>query len=233
MCKHNRRRASVIGAIVAAALSVAVSVAAVVAAPGADAGAATTHGQHMRMGHQTDGPTKLEFHDAMRKLWEDHITWTRLFIVSSTEDLPDLEETTHRLLQNQVDIGDAIKPFYGDAAGRRLTALLTEHITTAGTLLQAAKDGDADAFEAAKDAWYRNARHIARFLHEANPENWPLSEMKTMMRDHLDLTLAEAAARLRGAYRREIVAYDAVHLEILQMADMLSEGIIQQFPERF
>lgn len=111
--------------------------------------------------------------------------------------------------------------------------MLTEHITTAATLLQAAKDGDAEAFDAANDAWYRNARQIARFLHEANAENWPFREMSTMMRDHLDLTLAEAVARFEGHYHREVLRYDAVHDEILQMADMLSTGIVRQFPDRF
>ena len=232
MEQHRRRRARILGTIVAAVAAVAVSVAGVLAAPGPDAGAAL-EAPHAHMAHQRAVSPKLAFHDEMRKLWEDHITWTRLFIVSFTEDLPDLAATKRRLLQNQVDIGDAVRPFYGDAAGRRLTVLLTDHITTAATLLQAAKDGDADAFEAARNAWYRNARQIARFLHDANPDVWPLSELKTMMREHLELTLAEAAARLEGAHRREVVAYDAVHEEILRMADMLSDGIIEQFPGRF
>lgn len=45
------------------------------------------------------------FHDAMRKLWEDHVTWTRLAIVSFAGDLPDLPATQRRLLRNQTDIG--------------------------------------------------------------------------------------------------------------------------------
>ena len=100
-------------------------------------------------------------------------------------------------------------------------------------MLQAAKDGDTDAFNEAKDAWYANAADIARFLHKANPAQWPLKDLRTMMRDHLDLTLAEAADRLAGDFEQDIADYDAVHLEILQMADMLSGGIIAQFPDRF
>ena len=57
----------------------------------------------------------------MRKLWEDHVTWTRLAVISLVAGTPDTEATVARLLQNQTDIGNAIKPFYGAAAGNALT----------------------------------------------------------------------------------------------------------------
>src|SRR5215216_3291894 len=115
---------------------------------------------------------RLALHDEMRHLWEDHITWTRLFIVSASADLPGTQETTQRLLRNQKDIGDAIKPFYGRSAGERLTSLLREHITLAANLVLAAKAGDQAAVERNSSAWYRNANQIADFLHEANPRHW-------------------------------------------------------------
>lgn len=173
------------------------------------------------------------FHDAMRKLWEDHITWTRLFIVSDLAGLPDKEQTAARLLQNQADIGNAIKPFYGDAAGDQLTKLLREHILIAAELLDDAKAGNTAAFQDAKTRWYANADEIATFLNAANPKAWPLDEMKAMMKSHLDLTLAEASARLNGDWSGDVAAYDKIHEQILGMADMLSQGIIHQFPNKF
>ena len=172
----------------------------------------------------------------MDKLWEDHITWTRLFIVSAATlptDLPDLGPTVDRLLTNQVDIGNAIKPFYGDAAGNQLTALLRIHILTAAELVADAKAGDSAGVASASARWYANADDIATFLSNANPANWPLADMKAMMKSHLDLTLAEAVARLQGRYADDVAAYDQVHAEILEMADMLSAGIINQFPQAF
>ena len=172
----------------------------------------------------------------MRQLWEDHITWTRLVIVSAAtlpDALPDLDPTVQRLLRNQDDIGDAIKPFYGDAAGEELSRLLREHITLAAELIAATKAGDADAVEATSEAWYANADEIADFLGAANPKHWPAAEMRAMMREHLDLTLAEAVARLEGRYADDISIYDEVHVQILHMADMLSDGIIAQFPAKF
>jgi hypothetical protein len=71
----------------------------------------------------------------MRKLWEDHITWTRLAIISLTTDSPDAEATVGRLLQNQADIGDAVKPFYGEAAGNELTRQLRLHIRIAADVV--------------------------------------------------------------------------------------------------
>ena len=180
--------------------------------------------------------SRIAFHDQMRKLWEDHITWTRMFIVSAATEsgnLPDLAPTVDRLLANQVDLGNAIKPFYGDAAGNHLTALLREHILTAAGIVSAAKSGDDSAVATAKDAWYANADEIAAFLSAANPREWPLDEMRSMMRSHLDLTLAEAVARLQARYADDIAAYESVHAEILEMADMLSSGIVAQFPSRF
>ena len=172
-------------------------------------------------------------HDAMRKLWEDHITWTRLFIVSAVADLPDKAATTDRLLQNQVDIGNAIKLYYGDAAGEKLTALLKTHITTAAELVAAAKANDTAKMGDATKRWYANADEIAAFLSAANPKSWPSAEMKEMMHEHLDLTTAEAVAHLKGNWADDVAAYDKIHNQILQMADMLTTGIINQYPAKF
>jgi hypothetical protein len=200
-------------------------------------------GGHAAQGHSGDhaevaktngvSAQQAALHDNMRRLWEDHITWTRLFIVSASADLPDTPATTRRLLRNQDDIGDAIKPFYGHAAGKRLTTLLKEHITVAAALLAAAKAGDQGAVEDQSRAWYRNADEIADFLAKANPDNWPRKEMRSMMSEHLDLTLTEAVAHLEQRHRVDIRTYDRIHRQILEMADMLSDGIAAQFPKRF
>jgi hypothetical protein len=193
---------------------------------------ATTNAHHAT-NTGTLNARQVAFHDAMRKLWEDHVTWTRLAIVSFAAGLPDLQATEARLLANQTDIGNAIKPYYGRAAGNHLTALLKEHITGAVALLQAAKAGDSAAITKASTAWYANANEIADFLHNANPHNWRRGEMRAMMKTHLDQTLKEAQDRLQGNFAADIRDYEAIHRHILEMADELSAGIMRQFPKRF
>ena len=173
------------------------------------------------------------FHDQMRKLWEDHVTWTRLAIVTFADGSAGLAPTASRLLQNQADIGDAIKPFYGAAAGNRLTFLLHDHITIAVQILQAAKAGNTSAFNAANTRWYANGNDIADFLATANPRSWPDAVMRADMKEHLDQTLAEAAHELHGQYADSVTDYEGVHAHILMMADQLSAGVIAQFPSRF
>jgi hypothetical protein len=173
------------------------------------------------------------FHDEMRKLWEDHITWTRLAIVSFAAGLPDFDQTAARLLRNQDDIGNAIKPYYGRRAGNSLTALLKEHIGGAVDLLTAAKAGDDAAFASARRAWYANGREIARFLNSASPRFLPLASVQRLMRGHLDQTLVEAGHVLSGDHAAGIRVYDLIHRHILIMADAISGAVIKQFPGRF
>jgi hypothetical protein len=176
---------------------------------------------------------ELALRQDMRKLWEDHITWTRLAVISLTTDAPDTQATVGRLLRNQTDIGNAIKPFYGKAAGNKLTALLREHILIAADLIAAAKSGDQAAVASQQVRWQANADEIAAFLSEANPRSWKPGEMRAMMRRHLKLTTDEVVARLQQNWEADVRAYDRIHAQILHMADMLSTGIVAQFPNRF
>ena len=185
--------------------------------------------------HAHDSATKKAtvLQNNMRALWEDHIVWTRMVIVSFAADGKDFDPAAARLLRNQVDIGNAIAPYYGRKAGKALTNLLQEHILGAVPLLKAAKAGDAPAFDQAKADWYRNGNEIARFLSKANPRHLPLKATRSMMRGHLDQTIDEASARLTGDWDADIRAYDRIHKHILMMSDAISSGIVKQFPAKF
>ena len=169
----------------------------------------------------------------MRKLWEDHVTWTRLAIISLTTVSPDTDATVGRLLQNQIDIGDAVEPFYGAAAGDELARQLRLHILIAADVVAAARAGDQAALEDAQARWLSNADDIAALLNSVNPRFWPLATIKAEMHKHLDLTTQEAVARLQGNWTADVAAYDRIHEHILHMSDLLSNGLVKQFPNRF
>ncbi len=169
--------------------------------------------------------------EAMRKLWEEHVTYTAFFY-TAVIDGTDAGPIAARLLRNQDDLGDAVKPFYGDAAGAQLSGLLRDHILVAADLVKAAKAGDVKAKEDASRRWQQNADAIAGFLSSANP-NWPRKTLDDMLRAHLAITVDAVVARLSGDAAAAVAAYDRGHEHILALADALSAGLVKQFPDRF
>lgn len=168
----------------------------------------------------------------MRKLWEEHVSYTRNFITSSLAGLEDTETVTQRLLKNQDDIGNAIKPLYGEDAGNQLASLLREHILIAAEITTAAKNKDNAAVEAGKAKGRANAEQIANLLSSANP-NLPRSQMADMLFRHLDFVIAQVTARLNKDWAGDIEANDQGREHMLQFADVLTAGIIKQFPDKF
>ena len=167
-----------------------------------------------------------------RKLWIDHVSWTRNFIVSDIASLEDKNVVLERLLKNQDDIGNSIKPYYGEDAGNKLAALLREHIELAGEVLEAAKNKDSKALEKNNKLWYENADKIADFLSKANP-NYSNKELKDMLYKHLQFVTDQVVARLNKDWKSDISSYDKGEDHMIHFADILSEGIIKQFPDKF
>ena len=176
--------------------------------------------------------SKTQLHDTMRGLWVDHVTWTRLFIVSAAGGLADTKLTTDRLLRNQDDMGAAIATYYGSEAGHKLTALLKTHISTAGEVVMATKAADQVKLADAKRRWYANADDIAAFLAALNPTHWPLATMKSSMKAHLDRTADETTHHIQGNYAADIADFDQIVPHILSLADLMSDGIAAQFPQK-
>jgi hypothetical protein len=179
-----------------------------------------------------DGGDAAKLGQDMRKLWTDHVVWTRDYIVAAAADAPDQKSAADRLMKNQEDIGSAIATYYGRDAGNRLTALLKEHIQIAVDLIAAAKANDKAKVAAEDRKWQQNADQIADFLSGANP-HWPRATLAEMMRMHLSTTNDEVKARLNKKWDDDVKAYDAVYAHILKMADALADGIVKQFPEKF
>ena len=172
---------------------------------------------------------ELALKTGMRKLWSEHVLWTRQYIVDAAAGLPSADATSKRLLRNQEDIGNAIVPYYGSAAGAKLTDLLKQHILIAVDVVAAAKAGDNTKLADADKRWHDNAADLATFLSSANP-NWPKQSLLSMLNEHLALTTQEATARLQQRWDDDIAAFDKVFSQAMMMADALSDGIAKQFP---
>ncbi len=169
---------------------------------------------------------------SLRKLWADHVFWTREYIVAAVAGTPDAGAAAGRLLKNQEDIGNAIVPLYGKEAGEALTVLLKQHILIAVDLIAAAKSGDQARFQQEDQKWSANVQEIAGLLSGANP-NWPKKDVADLLELHLSLTKKEAVARLSQKWDEDVAAFDDIFTEINTVSDTLSDGIVKQFPDKF
>lgn len=173
-------------------------------------------------------PKPLQLLNTLRRLWMEHVMWTRSFMVSTAFNLPDLDAVSKRLLRNPTDFATALKPFYGVANAAKFEKLFSEHLLIAAQLVNAAKAGDIKSVDEQREKWYANARELAQFLSEINPF-WDKTKWQEMLFEHLEMTENEAVQILSGKYPESITQYDSIQEEALAMADDMALGIIRQF----
>ena len=188
--------------------------------------------QYTHLASSVISKAQLDLNNYVRLLWEQHIVWTRLTIISIVFGLPDVDLVTNRLLRNPKDFEALLKPLYGDRAASRFADLFTSHLVIAAELVKLAKAGDTEAAADAEKRWYANADEIAAFLGSINPY-WSEQQWRTMLHQHLALTKSEAVNILTGKYAEGISVFEQNEKQALEMADVMTYGIIRQFPNNF
>lgn len=168
----------------------------------------------------------------MNLVWEQHIMWTRMLLISIAENLKDFSATEARLLQNPRDIANVFERFYGKNVANVIEKLITEHLTIGEKLIFALKNKDQKSASNLNAKWYKNADEIAEAFSNFNPF-YKRSDVQAMMYEHLRLTSNEVEERLAGNYVADIKAFDEVQIEVLGMAQYFVDGIVCQFPDLF
>ncbi|WP_099519840.1 acetylglutamate kinase [Paenibacillus sp. BIHB 4019] len=176
--------------------------------------------------------SSMELNRKLRTLWVQHVYWTRLTVNSIVDRLGDEQATTARLLRNPTDFAAALEPLYGKVIAARFAELLREHLVIAAELVKALQAGDNAAAADAQKRWYMNAEAIADFLGQINPY-WSKEEWKRMLDEHLRLLTGEVAARLAKNYEQNVALGDPIEAQAMGMADVMTNGIIRQFPSLF
>lgn len=192
---------------------------------------ATMSTSAMTPGANTGAEVKL--YTDQRNLWSQHMEWTYSTVNAFFHDQKALQPTVNRLLQNQRDIGTAFAAYYGPDKGKQLTNLLTTHINDAVPVLKAAQAGDNAGLQSAMNAWYANAKQVADFISSLNSASWPVADSEAMWREHIDQTAAYAVDILKNDFTGAIRDYGKAEEHMASMADMYSEGIITQSPNKF
>lgn len=183
-------------------------------------------------GREFISKAEADFKAMNRLLWEEHVNWTRMTIMSIVFKLPDLEEVQARLLRNATDMGNSLRPFYGDQIADKYADLIKKHLVLAAELVTAAASGDTKTAAEKEKEWYRNADEISVFLSSINPYI-NLEEIRKMFYTHLALTKQEAVTMIEGNFKEDVAIFDKIEAQALEMSDMIADAIIRQFPSMF
>jgi len=167
--------------------------------------------------------------DYFHMLWGQHVMWTRMVMLGIIFDLPDLQFTTERLLRNAQDFAEGLRIYYGNDAAQAFENLFRNHITLAADFVTAAKANDENRMDETWQRWTDNANQIAEFLGSINP-NWSVDDWNAMLMEHLQLLADNAMLMLEQNYQASIEGFDDIYNQAMEMADMMAEGIANQFP---
>jgi len=188
----------------------------------------STANHHCGCGGSRNCPKRAAIFNTWRKLWEQHVMWTRSLIISKVDKLSDADVVTARLLRNPRDMGNELRPFFKQSSIDIFVKLFEEHLLIAAKLVDAAIAGNSQLVNQLDREWFRNADEIAQLMHEFFPseskESW-----QTMMHEHLRLTKKEAVLRIGKKHQEDVAIYDIIEAQALGMADMIASGIIREF----
>ncbi len=179
-------------------------------------------------------PKAVDLRLALRSLWGDHIFWVRNVILSTKlGDKKAVKVAEEQAVQNAKDIASAIVPYYGKEAGDKLFTLLAGHYGAIKDCMNAAFSNNEKAMDAGKDKMMKNADEIAAFLSSANPKNWPKDALVSALAAHGGYHMAQINEINAKNFSAEAKTWEAMQNQVYQIADVLADGIVKQFPQKF
>lgn len=184
-------------------------------------------------GYQNDTrhPEEMDLNNDMRDVWGRHNFWTAMLIMSLLNDLENTDAVERRLMQTPSDITAVFEKFFTQPMTNQLRQLLAEHVQLAGELANAINNQNMDQATQIENQLNQNADQIARALANANSE-YDYEELKRMLRMHLKLMRDSMTAEKSGNHDETVRLIDENQSHLMDMADTLTDGLVQQFYRR-
>ena len=178
-------------------------------------------------------PAAPKLHAAMRNLWHGHIVHTRAYAMAvKAGNQAAAAKAADDVVANAKQIANAVAGFYGADAGKGMLKLLAGHWSGVKALTDAEHAGDKAASDKAMQDLSANAGEIAKFLHGANPANWPEATVQGLLLEHVADHHAQLGEIMSGDSAAEAKTWAAMQEHMNMIADALAGGIAAQFPTK-
>jgi hypothetical protein len=185
----------------------------------------------------------LVFRMDSRTMWTRYSLGMINYSVSSFGGLGSTPSVEKNLAKSAAAIGEFFIPYYGITAGNKIGSLLVV-LANNGTKV-------VDAIKNKKDItpymviWSKQIDELASYLNELNPGQYPLDLLTEQFNNLVKLWAEDFQARYDGNFITDSIALDSIlkiavsgipnHVNkgYTSIADILSRGIIAQFPLSF
>lgn len=170
---------------------------------------------------------------ALRDLWGEHIFWVRNYAVANQAgNAKQAAVAANEVVADATRIANSIAPLYGQAAADQLLKLLAGHWGAIKHYSDATVAKDKKGQQAAVNDLGSNAKAIAAFLANANP-NLPEQTLLTLLSAHGGHHVAQIDQLAAGDYAGEARTWAMMREHILTLSDALTAALVKQFPDKF
>jgi hypothetical protein len=175
---------------------------------------------------------ELELNNKLRLYWRQYLYWLRSVIVDMVFNVPELEAAQKRLLQTAIDVSATYTEYYNESAGNQFENVFRNNLLITIELVRAIISGNQQAVKEQEQNWINNAGEIGAFYNSINPI-WNKEQFQNgltgLMRSIENLTVL----LIQGKYEEAVNSFDQMGVNQLLIINMIFEGIVEQFPERF
>ena len=164
----------------------------------------------------------------LRRVWAQHVWWSRLYILSIVYDLPYQDLIFNRTLRNSSDFFRFLERFYTPKQLKPIETLFEEYNKTKSTYLYNKVAGNSYAASIYRKRWYEIADQLADLMYQLNPF-LPPSRSKPLIYSLIEGTDSQVENMLIGQTEKEIMFFDMIELEAYEFADFIATGMMSHF----
>lgn len=179
-----------------------------------------------------------------RSLWTRYSLGMINYSVSSFGNMASTPAVERNLNRNAADVGTFFVPYYGITAGTKIGSLLTVILKNGVKVVETIKNNQTE-IEVYKNIWSRQIDELADYLNQLNPGQYPRDLLAEMFTKLTNFWVEDFIARFTNDFAADSVALDNIlkvsvtgipnHVNkgYSSIADILSRGVIAQFPFSF
>lgn len=167
---------------------------------------------------------QLNMASSILGLWVEDAVWTRAYVISTINNLPNQTVTEDRVLQIPTAFYNVLKVFWGEEIALQYMNYMNERIAHERDLLNALIRGDQESADMHTRMLYENADGISAFFDQF--PRWDKNVWQQLLYSDIRMYINQITAILSGNYAEEITIFDNIINNAISMGNFMSLGIL-------